>query len=235
MKQILIASTSTVHGSGFLDYLLDALKTQFNNVETILFIPYARPGGMSHDAYTNLVQLAFSKIGKTVKGLHEYENPKEAIKNAKGIFTGGGNTFVLVDQLYKTNVLDILKSVIESGTPYVGTSAGSNICGLTIGSSNDMPIAYPESFQTLGVVPFNINPHYLDPDPNSTHMGETRETRIKEFHHFNSQPVIGLREGSYLEVMGSKITLKGSLNARVFEKNKTPYEIQTESDVSHLN
>lgn len=235
MKQILIASTSTVHGSGFLDYLLDALKTQFNNVETILFIPYARPGGMSHDAYTNLVQLAFSKIGKTVKGLHEYENPKEAIKNAKGIFTGGGNTFVLVDQLYKTNVLDILKSVIESGTPYVGTSAGSNICGLTIGSSNDMPIAYPESFQTLGVVPFNINPHYLDPDPNSTHMGETRETRIKEFHHFNSQPVIGLREGSYLEVMGSKITLKGSLNARVFEKNKTPYEINTESDVSHLN
>lgn len=235
MKQILIASTSRVHGSGFLDYLLDALKTQFNNVETILFIPYARPGGMSHDAYTNLVQLAFSKIGKTVKGLHEYENPKEAIKNAKGIFTGGGNTFVLVDQLYKTNVLDILKSVIESGTPYVGTSAGSNICGLTIGSSNDMPIAYPESFQTLGVVPFNINPHYLDPDPNSTHMGETRETRIKEFHHFNSQPVIGLREGSYLEVMGSKITLKGSLNARVFEKNKTPYEINTESDVSHLN
>lgn len=235
MKQILIASTSTVHGSGFLDYLLDALKTQFNNVETILFIPYARPGGMSHDAYTNLVQLTFSKIGKTVKGLHEYENPKEAIKNAKGIFTGGGNTFVLVDQLYKTNVLDILKSVIESGTPYVGTSAGSNICGLTIGSSNDMPIAYPESFQTLGVVPFNINPHYLDPDPNSTHMGETRETRIKEFHHFNSQPVIGLREGSYLEVMGSKITLKGSLNARVFEKNKTPYEINTESDVSHLN
>ena len=235
MKQILIASTSTVHGSGYLDYLLDALKIHFKNVETILFIPYARPGGMSHDAYTEIVQLAFSKIGKTVKGLHEFEHPKEALKNAEGIFAGGGNTFVLVDQLYKMDVFNELKTAIESGTPYVGTSAGSNICGLTIGTSSDMPIAYPKSFQTLGLVPFNINPHYLDPDPSSTHMGETRETRIQEFHHFNSQPVIGLREGSYLEVLGSKITLKGPLNARVFEKNKTPYELKPESDVSGLN
>ena len=235
MKQILIASTSTVHGSGFLDYLLDALEIHFRNVETILFIPFARPGGISHEAYTDIVQLAFSKIGKTVKGLHEFENPIEAVKNAKGIFTGGGNTFVLVDQLYKMDLMKDLKYAIESGTPYVGTSAGSNICGLTIGTSNDMPIAYPKSFQTLGVVPFNINPHYLDPDRSSTHMGETRETRIQEFHHFNSQPVIGLREGSYLEVIGSKIILKGSLTARVFEKNKTPYEIKPESDVSGLN
>ena len=235
MKHLLIASTSTVHGSGFLDYLLDALKTHFKTAETILFIPFARPGGLSHEAYTNHVQLAFSKIGKTVKGLHDFENPQEAIKNAKGIFTGGGNTFVLVDQLYKKNIIGTLKTAIETGTPYVGTSAGSNICGLTIGTSNDMPIAYPKSFQTLGVVPFNINPHYLDPDPSSTHMGETRETRIKEYHHFNSHPVIGLREGSYLEVVGSKITLKGPLSARVFEKNKTPYEIKPESDVSNLN
>ena len=235
MKRLLIASTSTVHGSGFLDYLLDDLKTHFKTAETILFIPFSRPGGMSHEAYTNLVQLAFSKIGKTVKGLHDFENPQEVIKNAKGIFTGGGNTFVLVDQLYKKNIIGTLKTAIETGTPYVGTSAGSNICGLTIGTSNDMPITYPKSFQTLGVVPFNINPHYLDPDPSSTHMGETRETRIKEFHHFNSQPVIGLREGSYLEVVGSKITLKGPLSARVFEKNKTPYEIESESDVSNLN
>ena len=235
MKQILIASTSTVHGSGFLDYLLEPLKAHFKDIDTILFIPFARPGGMSHEAYTNTVQLAFSKIEKSVKGLHEFENPTEAINTAEGIFTGGGKTFVLVDQLYKINVIDTLKTAIESGTPYVGTSAGSNICGLTIGTSNDMPIAYPPSFKTLGVVPFNINPHYLDPDPSSTHMGETRETRIKEFHHFNSQPVIGLREGSYLEVIGSKITLKGSLDARVFEKNKIPYEIKSESDLSNLN
>jgi dipeptidase E len=235
MKQLLIASTSTVHGSDYLDYLLEPLKIHFKNVETILFIPFARPGGISHEGYTKIVKLAFSKIDKSVKGLHEFENPKEAINTAKGIFTGGGNTFVLVDQLYKINVIDTLKTAIESGTPYVGTSAGSNICGLTIGTSNDMPIAYPPSFNTLGVIPFNINPHYLDPNPNSTHMGETRETRIQEFHHFNSQPVIGLREGSYLEVLGSKITLKGPLNARVFKKNKMPYELKPESDVSNLN
>jgi len=150
-------------------------------------------------------------LTKPFKGIHEFENPQKLIKSAQGIFTGGGNTFVLVDQLYKKNFIGTLKTAIESGTPYVGTSAGSNICGLTIGTSNDMPIAYPKSFKTLGLVPFNINPHYLDPDPSSTHMGETRETRIKEFHHFNSQPVIGLREGSYLEVVGSKITLKGVL------------------------
>ena len=235
MKQLLIASTSTVHGSDYLDYLLEPLKIHFKNVETILFIPFARPGGISHEGYTKIVKLAFSKIDKSVRGLHEFENPKEAINTAEGIFTGGGNTFVLVDQLYKINVINTLKTAIESGTPYVGTSAGSNICGLTIGTSNDMPIGYPPSFNTLGVIPFNINPHYLDPNPNSTHMGETRETRIQEFHHFNSQPVIGLREGSYLEVLGSKITLKGPLNARVFKKNKMPYEIQPESDVSNLN
>ena len=235
MKQLLIASTSTVHGSGYLDYLLDALKNHFKNADTILFIPYARPGGMTHDGYTEIVQTAFSKIGKTVKGLHEFDHPKDAIKTAQGIFTGGGNTFVLVDQLYKNNLMGELKTAIESGIPYLGTSAGSNICGLTIGTSNDMPIAYPKSFQTLGVVSFNINPHYLDPDPGSTHMGETRQTRIQEFHHFNSQPVIGLREGSYLEVLGSKITLKGPLNARVFEKNKVPYELSPEADVSGLN
>jgi len=235
MKKLLIASTSTVHGSGYLEYLLDTLKIHFKFAETILFVPYARPGGMTHEAYTEIVKLAFSKIDKTVIGLHEFDSPKEAIKTAEALFVGGGNTFVLVDQLYKQDLNDELKAAIESGTPYLGTSAGSNICGLTIGSSNDMPIAYPPSFQTLGVFPFNINPHYLDPEPDSTHMGETRETRIQEFHHFNSQPVIGLREGSYLEILGSKITLKGPLSARIFEKNKTPYELNSGADVSNLN
>lgn len=235
MKQILIASTSTVHNSGYLEYLLEALKIHFKNIDTVLFIPYARPGGISHQDYTEIVQTAFSKINKVVKGLHEFDNPKDAIESAQAIFTGGGNTFVLVNQLYKNDLISKLKTSIESGTPYLGTSAGSNICGLSIGTSNDMPIVYPPSFNTLGVVPFNINPHYLDPDSESTHMGETRETRIKEFHKFNSQPVIGLREGSCLKVKGSKIVLIGSLKARIFEKNKQPYEIETGADLSYLN
>ncbi len=235
MKQILIASTSTVHNSGYLEYLLEALKIHFKNIDTVLFIPYARPGGISHQDYTEIVQTAFSKINKVVKGLHEFDDPKDAIESAQAIFTGGGNTFVLVNQLYKNDLISKLKTSIESGTPYLGTSAGSNICGLSIGTSNDMPIVYPPSFNALGVVPFNINPHYLDPDSESTHMGETRETRIKEFHKFNSQPVIGLREGSCLKVKGSKIVLIGSLKARIFEKNKQPYEIETGADLSYLN
>ena len=235
MKQILIASTSTVHNSDYLEYLLETLKIHFKNIDTVLFIPYARPGGISHQDYTEIVQTAFSKINKVVKGLHEFDDPKDAIESAQAIFTGGGNTFVLVNQLYKNDLISKLKTSIESGTPYLGTSAGSNICGLSIGTSNDMPIVYPPSFNTLGVVPFNINPHYLDPDSESTHMGETRETRIKEFHKFNSQPVIGLREGSCLKVKGSKIVLIGSLKARIFEKNKQPYEIETGADLSYLN
>jgi len=181
-KNLIIASTSTIHGSGYLEYLLPELEILFKNINTIIFIPYARPGGISHDQYTEIASKAFKKIGKKIIGLHTYTNPIEATENAKGIFTGGGNTFVLVNQLYKTNILPTLRKKIFEGTPYLGTSAGSNICGLTMQTTNDMPITYPPSFKTIGALPFNINPHYLDPIQGSTHMGETRETRIKEFH-----------------------------------------------------
>ncbi|WP_422107440.1 dipeptidase PepE [Winogradskyella sp.] len=235
MKSILIASTSTLHGSGPLEYLLDELTGHFKSASEILFVPYARPGGISHDDYTKHVSKAFEKIGKSIRGLHEFDHPKTAIKNAEGIFTGGGNTFVLVNQLYKMDVLTAIKDAVSSGTPYLGTSAGSNICGLTMNTTNDMPIVYPPSFKTLGLIPFNINPHYLDPNPDSTHMGETRETRLKEFHAFNTQPVVGLREGSWIEVKDRQLTLKGHLEARVFEYGKAPYEIKPNADLSNLN
>ena len=210
MKNIIIASTSTLHGGGYLDYLLPELQSFFSNVKELLFIPYARPSGISHDDYTKKVSEAFAKINISVKGIHEFENPTEAVEKAEGIFTGGGNTFLLVSQLYKNNVIDTLERVVKNGTPYLGTSAGSNICGLTMSTTNDMPIVYPPSFRTLGFVSFNINPHYLDPIEGSTHMGETRETRINEFHHFNPQPVVGLREGSWLAVKGNSVKLKGT-------------------------
>jgi len=234
MKNIIIASTSTLHGGDYLEYLLDDLKIFFESVESILFIPYARPGGISHQKYTEKVKLAFSKIEKNVKGIHQFENPKDAIKNAQAIFVGGGNTFVLVNQLYKNNLLDVLKTSVLNGVLYLGSSAGSNICGLTMNTTNDMPIAYPPSFKTLGLVPFNINPHYLDPDTSSKHMGETRETRIKEFLMFNSQPVIGLREGSWLYVNDNSIILNGPLTARIFEQNKMPYEINSGTELNTL-
>ena len=234
MRNIIIASTSTIHGSGYLEYILDDLKVFFKNANTILFVPYARPGGISHDGYTEIVKKTFTKINKKVKGIHEYDTPIEAIKNAEAIFIGGGNTFVLTNQLYKKNIINALKQAVQNGTPYLGTSAGSNICGLTIKTTNDMPIVYPPNFNALGLVPFNINPHYLDPKSKSKHMGETRETRIKEFHTYNTQPVIGLREGSWLHVMNDSIILKGELTARVFEYNKAPYEVNTGSELNQL-
>ena len=234
MKSIIIASTSTLHGGSYLEYILPALKQHFQNCNSILFIPYARPGGITHDDYTAKVAEAFATINISVKGIHEFENAGHAIKNAEGIFTGGGNTFLLVTQLYQQNAMQILSETVKNGTPYLGTSAGSNICGLSMQTTNDMPIVYPPSFQTLGLIPFNLNPHYLDPEVNSQHMGETRETRIKEFHAFNAIPVLGLREGSWLEVKGEKIILKGSLQARLFKQNQNPEELETESDLSHL-
>jgi dipeptidase E len=234
MKKIIIASTSTLHGGSYLDYLLPSLKSHFSNCKSLLFIPYARPGGISHEGYTQKVADAFKMINIDVKGIHEFEDPADAVKNAEALFTGGGNTFLLVSQLYKMNVMDAIHNAVKAGTPYLGTSAGSNICGLSMQTTNDMPIIYPPSFKTLGLVPFNINPHYLDPAEGSTHMGETRETRIKEFHQFNSQPVVGLREGSWLEVRGSQILLKGNLQARLFRQGQETEEIVTGSDISWL-
>ncbi len=234
MKNCIIASTSTLFGGDYLDYILPELSKHFENCKTILFIPYAQPGGISYEEYTAKVGLAFAKINIAVKGIHEFENPIEAVAKSEGIFTGGGNTFLLVFQLYKLKVMDALAEAIKSGTPYLGTSAGSNICGLTMQTTNDMPIIYPPSFQTLGIVPFNLNPHYLDADLQLKHNGETRETRIKEFHQFNTPPVLGLREGSWLDVKGDKITLKGTLSARLFKQNKSPEELESGSDLSDL-
>lgn len=224
MKRILLASTSTVYGGTYLSYLQDELIDFFTGIDEILFVPYARPSGITHDEYTQIAQQFFNRVGKRIVGLHTFADPKKAIRQAKAIFTGGGNTFVLVNQLYGLEVMDVLREAVENGTLYMGTSAGSNIAGQTMQTTNDMPIVYPPSFKTLGLVSFNINPHYLDPDPQSKHKGETRETRIKEFHVFNDTPVIGLREGSWLRVEDEKVSLKGDLTARIFLKGQEPYE-----------
>ena len=231
MKKIIIASTSTIHGSEYLEYLLPELKTFFTGVDELLFIPYARPSGMSYDNYTKRASTVFSMIGIKIKGIHQFEDAQEALENAQAIFVGGGNTFVLVSELYKQDLIHVMKEKVNLGIPYLGTSAGSNICGMTMQNTNDMPISYPPSYETLGVIPFNINAHYLDPDPDSTHKGETRETRIKEYHTYNDTPVLGLREGSWLEVVGEEIILKGKLKARLFEQHKQPKELDSGSIV----
>ena len=233
MKNLIIASTSTVHGGDYLQYLFPVLENHFANCKTIVFVPYARPGGITHDEYTETVQKAFSKINKKVVGLHTFENPAAALAAAEGIFTGGGNTFLLVTQLYQNKVMEALSKAIANGTPYLGTSAGSNITGVSMQTTNDMPIIYPPSFTTLGAIPFNLNPHYLDADTQSKHMGETRETRIKEYHAFNDIPVLGLREGSWLDVKGDTIILKGTLTARWFSQNEGPVELLPETNLGN--
>jgi dipeptidase E len=231
MKKLIIASTSTIYESGYLEYILPELKTFFRSIDELLFIPYARPSGINYDEYTKVASKALKKNGINVKGIHQFTDAQEAVKNAQAVFVGGGNTFVLVNELYKQNLISILKEKIDSGTPYFGTSAGSNICGLTMQNTNDMPIVYPPDYTTLGIIPFNINTHYLDPDLTSTHKGETREIRIKEFHTYNDIPVLGLREGSWLEATGDKIILKGKLQARLFMQNKNPVELEPQHKI----
>lgn len=233
-RNLLLISTSTTHGTGYLEHAADEIKNLLHGKSSLLFVPYARPDSISHKGYTAKVREAFGQWGISVTSVHEAKDPVAAVNEAEAVFIGGGNTFLLLRQLYQHNLIKPLQERVKKGMPYMGTSAGSNVAGKTIGTTNDMPIVFPKSFDALQLVPFNLNPHYQDPDPNSTHMGETRETRIKEFHTHNTQPVVGLREGSMLRVIGDKITLKGPLNARIFLQGLKPQEFKPEDDINFL-
>jgi dipeptidase E len=225
MMNLLIVSTSTVYGKPYLSYLEEECRDFFSGARNILFIPFARPGGMSHDAYTAKAKQVFESWGFEMRGAHEFDSAEEGTAWADGFFTGGGNTFVLCDTIRKTGYFEAIDRAVRNGKPYMGTSAGCNLAGVSICTTNDMPIVYPPSFDAFGWVPFNINPHYLDPMEGSTHMGETRETRIKEFHQFNEQPVYGLREGSWIRVHGNSMELKGEHTARLFRKGHAALEV----------
>ncbi len=227
---ILLASTSTIYGGNYLEYLTEELKVLFQGVKEIVFIPYARPSGISHDVYTEKATKFFAGLNIKVRGIHTFSNSGKAIEKAGAIFTGGGNTFLLVKSLYEYNLIPTLQHIVkEKGIPYLGCSAGTVIGGISMQTTNDMPIVYPPSFQTLELVPFNINPHYLDPIPNLKHNGETRETRLLEFLSQNNLPVVGLREGDWIRVKDSSITLQGAYPARIFTKGKDPYELESGS------
>lgn len=226
---IILASTSTLFGGEYLEYLREELVQLYTGIDEIVFVPFARPGGISHDEYTAKARSFFETINIKVKGLHEFENKIEALNQAKGFFTGGGNTFLLVKTLHEEGLMSVLKENVESGKAYLGCSAGSNIGGQNMKTTNDMPIVYPPSFDCMGLVPFNLNPHYLDPNPDLKHNGETRETRIMEFLTQNDIKVVGLREGNWIRRINDVITVEGSELTRIFEKNKEPYEIEAGS------
>ena len=228
---ILLASTSTLYGGKYLEYIKSEIAELFTGIDEIVFIPFARPGGVSHDDYTQKVKEFFAQLNIKVKGLHEFENPKSALYDAKGFFTGGGNTFLLVKTLHELDLMLALKENVQNGKPYLGTSAGSNIGGLNMKTTNDMPIVYPPSFECMGLIPFNLNPHYLDPNPDLKHNGETRETRIQEFLTQNDTKVVGLREGNWIRKIGNRITVEGNETTRIFENDKEPYEIMSGTEL----
>jgi len=233
MKKMLLASTSTIYGQKYLKYLHDEIKNLFSGCKKILFVPYARPSGISHLEYTEKAKNVFKIINLEIID-YTNEDLRESLEKCDGIFVGGGNTFLLLNKLYQYSLIDILKNKINSGIPYLGTSAGSNICGMTIGTTNDMPIVHVKSLEALGIIDFNINPHYLDPIDGFEHMGESRETRINEFHKFNDQFVIGLREGSYLQVEGDDIYLKGLKHAVIFKKENEKFEIESGFNLKNI-
>ncbi|MDH6254061.1 dipeptidase E [Chryseobacterium sp. H1D6B] len=229
---IILASTSTIFGGEYLEYLREELIKLYEGIDEIIFIPFARPGGISHDEYTEKARSFFAAINIKVKGLHEFEDKIEALNSAQGYFTGGGNTFLLVKTLHEEGLMSVLAKNTAGGKPYLGCSAGSNIGGQNMKTTNDMPIVYPPSFDCMGLVPFNLNPHYLDPNPDLKHNGETRETRIKEFLTQNDTKVVGLREGNWIRRIGDKITVEGNELTRIFEKGKEPYEIEAGSELN---
>lgn len=219
-RQLLLVSSSRCHPHGYLDHCEAEMRLLFAELNEVLFVPYARPAGQTHDAYTAIARERFARMGLGLRGLHEFPDPRTAVAEAQGVFIGGGNTFVLLRDLYEMGLLEELRRRIDAGMPYMGTSAGSNVAGLSIGTSNDMPIVQPESFLALGVVPYNLNPHFPAAKPDPTHRGETREDRLREFHVFNAQPVVAIHEDGMLRIEGSRTTLIGQRDALVFRRGQ---------------
>ena len=219
--RLLLISSSRVHPTGYLDHCEAEIRDFLGGAERILFVPFAL---RDHAAYAGRVRERLGRIGVEVDSLHQPADPGEAIRRSQAIFVGGGNTFRLLNDLYARGLIEPMRAHVLAGCHYIGSSAGTNVACVSIKTTNDMPIVYPPSFEALSLVPFNVNPHYLNPDPASTHMGETREERIREFHEMNTPPVVGLREAAILRVEGSSITLKGSAGARLFMKDQPPRE-----------
>ncbi len=231
MKRILLISNSTVYGRGYFDHVADETRNFLGNAKRVLFFPFALH---DRDGYAAKAKIRFAELGYALESAHNAENPRKAVEEAGAIFIGGGNTFRLLKALQDFDLLEPIRRKVLSGTPYIGSSAGSNVAGPTIKTTNDMPIVQPVSFDSLGLVPFQINPHYLDPDAGSQHMGETREERILQFLEESDTPVVALREGAWLRVEGDSVLLKGLSGVRVFRRGQPAVEKTPISDVSDL-
>jgi len=231
IRRLLLLSTSKVHGSEYLDHAEAEIRDFLGGVGRVLFVPFAVA---DREGYAAKTGERFRAMGYGLESLHEASDKRQAVIDAEVIFIGGGNTFRLLKTLYQFELLSVIRARVESGMPYIGSSAGSNVAAPTIKTTNDMPIVQPPSFDSLGLISFQINPHYLEPEPGSTHMGETREERLLQYLEENDTPVVGLREGAMLRIENGSILLRGSAGARIFRKGEPPIEVMPVSDLNEL-
>jgi dipeptidase E len=229
--RLLLLSNSTNHGEGYLDHAMADMVSFLGPVRRVLFVPFALA---DRAGYTAKAAARFAREGIEVTGLSDDASGLAALEQAEAVFVGGGNTFRLLLTLQRSNLLGRLAQRARDGMPYLGASAGTNIAGPTIRTTNDMPIVEPRGFEAMGLVPFQINPHYLDADPSSRHMGETREERLREYLEENERPVLGIREGSWLRREGASLSLHGARGARLFRRGAEPEEIAVGSPLDHL-
>lgn len=231
VRRLLLISSSTLYGSGYLDHVEDEIKHFLGTATKTVFVPFA-----VHDrtAYAMKARQRFRKMGFELRSIHDVSNGQRALDEADAIFVGGGNTFRLLKGLYDFDLLTPIRERVAAGAPYIGSSAGSIVACPTLKTTKDMPVVQPPSFDALDLVPFQISPHYLDPDPSSTHMGETQEERIMQFLEENVQTVVGLREGSSLRVDDGEVALKGLRSARIFRCRKEPIEAAPGSALAEL-
>ena len=229
--RVLLISNSTVYSRGYLDHVEQQIKSFLGHATKILFFPFALH---DRDTYATKAKARFEAMGYSFEAVHAVSDAREAIEQTDAIFVGGGNTFRLLKALQDLDLLDPIRRKVKDGAPYIGSSAGSNVAGPTIKTTKDMPILQPRSFDSLGLVPFQISPHFLDPDPNSTHMGETQEERILQFLEENQTPVVGIREGAWLVCENSAVTLKGDAGARIFRRGEAPVEAKPGDNIVDL-
>jgi dipeptidase E len=220
-RRLLLLSNSTNHGQGYLDHAMPQVREHLGPARSLAFVPFAL---QDHAAYTAKARTRLAGEGIDVQAVTADAAGQALLRSAEAVFVGGGNTFRLLRVLQTSGLLDILRARARGGMPYLGASAGINIAAPTIKTTNDMPIVQPPSFDALSLVPFQINPHYLDADPTSRHMGETREDRLREFLEENDVPVVGLREGGWLRIEGDRGTVEGGAGARVFRRGRDPEE-----------
>lgn len=229
--RLLLISNSTMHGGGYLDHCAAEIRDFLGAKKRVLFVPYAL---FDHDAYAARARTAFAAMGHDLLSVHTKKHSPQALDEADAVFVGGGNTFRLLSALYHYGLLQAIQQRATAGMPYIGSSAGTNVAAVSIRTTNDMPIVQPPSFTALQLVPFQINPHYIDADPGSKHMGETREERIRQFHEEHPLPVLGLREGCMLRVEGDRMHLRGTTRARLFRRGVAAEEFTPPCDLSFL-